>query len=603
MAKYMCMDTLKFLLHEVHDINEIFKLEKYIDYDAEATDILLDSAKAWGDQDFYPYYREMDEKPVHYKDGKVHSHPILKKIFTTAGENGWLGHYFEYEYGGSQMPYILANAANHIIESANNHIPGYLGLTSGAAHLITNFGSDDLKQKFVPKMLSGHWGGTMALTEPQAGSSLSDIVTSATPIQDGMYKIKGQKIFISGGDHEGVDNFVHLTLARIEGAPSGTKGISLFVVPKYRPTDGGELQYNDVHAVADFQKLGQRGYSTVHLIYGEKDDCVGYLVGEAHQGLKYMFQMMNGARIDVGMSATSTATAAYYASLQYANERPQGRKILNSGKKDVTEVQTLIINHPDVRRMLLLQKAINEGSLSLLIECSKHADLAHCAEGERKHNHQLLLELLTPVAKTYPSEMGRVAVNNGLQILGGYGFCMDFPLQQYLRDMRIMSIYEGTTGIQSLDLLGRKIPLENGKALQLLTEDMKKTISEAKADPSLSSYADTLSSKMGEIQQALGYLMPYAMKGDFENYLADATIFMEMASTIIIGHQWLKMAVKASKHLNDNNKKYEKAFYESKMYTMKFFYKYEMPKTKAHLETLISSEKLTISDEANNLYF
>ena len=371
MAKYMCMDTLKFLLHEVHDINEIFKLEKYTDYDAEATDILLDSAKAWGDQDFYPYYREMDEKPVHYKDGKVHSHPILKKIFTTAGENGWLGHYFEYEYGGSQMPYILANAANHIIESANNHIPGYLGLTSGAAHLITNFGSDDLKQKFVPKMLSGHWGGTMALTEPQAGSSLSDIVTSATPIQDGMYKIKGQKIFISGGDHEGVDNFVHLTLARIEGAPSGTKGISLFVVPKYRPTDGGELQYNDVHAVADFQKLGQRGYSTVHLIYGEKDDCVGYLVGEAHQGLKYMFQMMNGARIDVGMSATSTATAAYYASLQYANERPQGRKILNSGKKDATEGQTLIINHPDVRRMLLLQKAINEGSLSLLIECSK----------------------------------------------------------------------------------------------------------------------------------------------------------------------------------------------------------------------------------------
>jgi alkylation response protein AidB-like acyl-CoA dehydrogenase len=603
MAKYMCMDTLKFLLHEVHDINEIFKLEKYIDYDAEATDILLDSAKAWGDQDFYPYYREMDEKPVHYKDGKVHSHPILKKIFTTAGENGWLGHYFEYEYGGSQMPYILANAANHIIESANNHIPGYLGLTSGAAHLITNFGSDDLKQKFVPKMLSGHWGGTMALTEPQAGSSLSDIVTSATPIQEGMFKIKGQKIFISGGDHEGVDNFVHLTLARIEGAPSGTKGISLFVVPKYRPTDGGELQYNDVHAVADFQKLGQRGYSTVHLVYGEKDDCVGYLVGEAHQGLKYMFQMMNGARIDVGMSATSTATAAYYASLQYANERPQGRKILNSGKKDVTEGQTLIINHPDVRRMLLLQKAINEGSLSLLIECSKHADLAHCAEGERKHNHQLLLELLTPVAKTYPSEMGRVAVNNGLQILGGYGFCMDFPLQQYLRDMRIMSIYEGTTGIQSLDLLGRKIPLENGKALQLLTEDMKKTISEAKANPSLSSYADTLTSKMGEIQQALGYLMPYAMKGDFENYLADATIFMEMASTIIIGHQWLKMAVKASKQLNENNKKYEKAFYESKMYTMKFYYKYEMPKTKAHLETLISSEKLTISDETNSLYF
>ena len=603
MAKYMCMDTLRFLLHDVHDINELFQLEKYADYDSEAADILLDSAKAWGDQDFYPYYREMDEKPVYYKDGKVHAHPILKKIFATAGENGWIGHYFDYSDGGSQMPYMLANAANHIIESANNHIPGYLGLTSGAAHLITNYGSEDIKQKFVPKMLSGAWGGTMALTEPQAGSSLSDIVTSATPLQSGTYKIKGQKIFISGGDHEAVENFVHLTLARIDGAPSGTKGISLFVVPKFRPVDSCQLEYNDVHAVADFQKLGQRGYSTVHLVYGEKDDCLGYLVGEPNQGLKYMFQMMNGARIDVGMSATSTATAAYYASLQYAHERPQGRKILNTGKKDVTEGQTQIINHPDVRRMLLLQKAINEGSLSLLIECSKHADLAHNADGERKQNHHLLLELLTPVAKTYPSEMGRVAVNNGLQILGGYGFCMDFPLQQYLRDMRIMSIYEGTTGIQSLDLLGRKIPLENGKALQLLTEDMKKTISQAKNHETLSPFADILAGKMGEIQQALGYLMPYAMKGDFENYLADATIFMEMASTIIIGHQWLKMANEATKKLSENNKKFETSFYESKIYTMKFYYKYEMPKTKAHLETLTSSEKLTITDETNNLYF
>lgn len=603
MAKYMCMDTLRFILHDVHNINELFELEKYSDYDAHAADLLLDSAKAWGDQDYYPYYREMDEKPVYYKDGKVHSHPIIKKIFATAGENGWLGHYFDYEDGGSQMPYMLANAANHIIESANNHIPGYLGLTSGAAHLITTFGNQELKQKFVPKMLSGAWGGTMALTEPQAGSSLSDIVTSASPTSNGTYKIKGQKIFISGGDHEAVENFVHLTLARIDGAPAGTKGISLFVVPKFRPTETGELQYNDVYAVADFQKLGQRGYSTVHLAYGEKDDCTGYLVGEANQGLKYMFQMMNGARIDVGMSATSTATAAYYASLQYANERPQGRKIMNSGKKDLSAGQTLIIHHPDVRRMLLLQKAINEASLSLLIECSKHADLAHCAEGERKANHHLLLELLTPVAKTYPSEMGRVAVNNGLQVLGGYGFCMDFPLQQYLRDMRIMSIYEGTTGIQSLDLLGRKIPLENGKALHLLTEDMKQTITKANNYKSLTPYAGKLAEKMTEIQQVLGYLMPYAMKGDFENYLADATIFMEMASTVIIGHQWLKMAVEATKHLEENNTKFERAFYESKIYTMKFYFKYELPKTKAHLETLMSSEKLTISDETNNLYF
>jgi len=603
MAKYMCMDTLKFLLFDVHKIQDLLKYERFADYDEASMNILLESAKTWADQDFYPYYKEMDEKPVYYKDDKVYSHPILKKIFKDAGENSWLGTYFDYEDGGMQMPHTLANATNHIIEAANNHIPGYLGLTSGSAHLIANFGTDELKKKFIPHMLAGKWGGTMALTEPQSGSSLTDIVTSATPMENGTYKINGQKIFISGGDHEAVENFVHLTLARIEGAPQGTKGISLFVVPKYRPDTNDSLVYNDVRAVADFQKMGQRGYSTVHLMYGEQNDCVGYLVGEANQGLKYMFQMMNGARIDVGMTAASTATAAYYASLQYANERPQGRKILNSGKKDVSEGQTLIINHPDVRRMLLLQKAINEASLSLLLECSKLSDLAHCESGEERDNNHLLLELLTPVAKTYPSEMGRIAINNGLQILGGYGYCMDFPLQQYLRDIRIMAIYEGTTGIQSLDLLGRKIPAQKGKSLELLMQNFSKTIKAAKEDDDFASYADKLSSGIGDVQKALGYLMPYAAQGDFENYLADATIFMEMASNVIIAEQWLKMALNAKSALDNADKRFDKSFYESKIHTMKFYFKYELPKTKANLSTIMNSDKLTTVDDDNNLFF
>jgi butyryl-CoA dehydrogenase len=601
MAGYMCMDTLKFLLFDVHNIEELLKYERFEAFDTDSMNILLDSAKSWADQDFYPYYREMDEKPVYFEDGKVHSHPILKKIFTHAGENGWLGTYFDYADGGMQMPHTLANATNHIFESANNHIPGYMGLTSGAAHLIATFGNQDLKQKFIPDMLAGKWGGTMALTEPHCGSSLSDIVTAAKPTTSRHYLIKGQKIFISGGDHEAVDNFVHLTLARIEGAPAGTKGISLFVVPKYRIEDDKSLAYNDVCAVSDFQKMGQRGYSTVHLVYGEKDDCHGYLVGEEHQGLKYMFQMMNGARIDVGMTAASTATAAYYASLQYAKERPQGRKIMNSGKKDISEGQTLIINHPDVRRMLLLQKAIVEGALSLLIECSKHSDIAHCDTGETKENHHLLLELLTPVAKTYPAEMGRIAINNGLQVLGGYGYCMDFPLQQYLRDIRIMAIYEGTTGIQSLDLLGRKIPMGGGKALQLLTKDMSRTIGEANKYESLTKYALILSQKMSEIQKALEYLMAYAAQGDYENYLADATIFMEMASNIIIGHQWLKMAVTAQNALTDGKTIFDNAFYEAKIHTMKFYFKYELPKANACLETLVNSDKLTLPSENKEL--
>lgn len=601
MAQYVCLDTLRFLLFDVHQLEDILKLERFQYFDKEAINILIDSAKAWADQDYYPYFREMDEKPVFFKDGKTHSHPILKKIFQHAGENGWIGTYFDENDGGMQMPYTVSNAINHIFESANNHIPGYLGLTSGAAHLIASFGNEWLKQTFIPPMLAGQWGGTMALTEPQAGSSLSDITTSATKLYDGQYKIKGQKIFISGGDHEAVDNFVHLTLARIDGAPEGTKGISLFVVPKYRPTDESSV-YNDVKAVADFQKLGQRGYSTVHLVYGEQDDCIGYLVGEPNQGLKYMFQMMNGARIDVGMTATSVATAAYYASLQYAKERPQGRLLQNYGNKDASEDPTLIIHHPDVKRMLYLQKAVVEGALSLLLACSKHSDIAYYGV-EDKDNHHLLLELLTPIAKTFPAEMGRLAVNNGLQILGGYGFCTDFSLQQYLRDIRIMSIYEGTTGIQSLDLLGRKVPMKNGKALQLLMAEITENIKNVSVIDELKPYGQILSSKLEEMQKALQYLMPFAMNGDNENYLADATIFMEMAGNIVIGHQWLKMASVAHKAIMSEDRTFTKEFYQSKIQTMKFYFKYELPKTKACLETLLSTDKLTLSNKENETFF
>jgi butyryl-CoA dehydrogenase len=253
--------------------------------------------------------------------------------------------------------------------------------------------------------------------------------------------------------------------------------------------------------------------------------------------------------------------------------------------------------------MLLLQKAVVEGSLSLLVECSKYADLAHVDTTDVGSNSQLLLELLTPVAKTYPAEMGRVAINNGLQVLGGYGYCMDFPLQQYLRDIRIMSIYEGTTGIQSLDLLGRKVPLENGKAMSLLTARISEVIKAASEDPQLKPYGEQLAKKMEEIQKALGYLMPYAIKGEYETYLADATVFMEMASNIIIGWQWLKIAVAASRQLQMDSRTFEKSFYESKIHTMKFYFKYELPKTRACLETLTHPDKLTLTLDTDDSIF
>lgn len=602
MAKYMNVDTLKWLLFDVHNVDDLFQYDRYTDYDNASIRTLLDTAKSWADKDFYPIFREMDENPCIYKDGKVTSHPGLKKIFQKAGEDGWLGSSFDYEDGGLQLPHLVVNALNHIFQSANNHIPGYMGLTTGAADLIRNFGSQELKDKYIPNMIGGTWGGTMCLTEPQAGSSLSDITTSATPQEDGSYKISGQKIFISGGDHEAVDNFIHLVLARIDGAPVGTKGISLFAVPKYRIAASGELEYNDVLTAGDFQKMGQRGYATVHLVFGENDDCYGHLVGGEHKGLKNMFQMMNGARIDVGMTAASTATAAYYASLQYAKERPQGRKIQNSGKKDPSSGQTLIINHPDVRRMLLLQKAINEGSLSLLLETAKLVDLAHVEEGETATNHNLLLELLTPIAKTYPSEKGQEAINNGLQIFGGYGFCMDFPLQQYYRDIRIMSLYEGTTGIQSLDLLGRKVTLQNGAALHLLMQRINEVHAEASKEDDLKPYADNLMKSVGYVQKALEYLLPMALEGKYESFLADATAFMNMTSNVVIAYQWLNMAVKAKNALTSDDAPYASAFYENKIHTMKFYFKYELPQARASLAMILNNEELTLSNIGNEIF-
>jgi len=333
------------------------------------------------------------------------------------------------------------------------------------------------------------------------------------------------------------------------------------------------------------------------LVFGENNNCRGYLVGEAHQGLKYMFQMMNEARIDVGLTAASTAAAAYYASLQYAKERPQGRPLSRSGKKDSSVEQTLIINHPDVRRMLFLQKAIIEGALSLLFECSKLVDMHRISEGEEKDNYHLMLEFLTPIAKTYPSEMGRESISNGLQVLGGYGFCNDFPLQQYYRDIRIMSLYEGTTGIQSLDLLGRKVSMANGKALQLILGEINKTINEALETENLKTYSEELKGKINLMGKVLQHLGSFAKNGDFESYLADATIFMDLTSTIVVAWQWLKQAIVAEKALKEDNLKFEKSFYESKIHTMKFYFRYELPKTIGLAETLLNPDMLTILKE------
>jgi len=595
MAKeYVDIDTLKYLLYDVHQLEDVLQQSRFADHDKASLNLFLDSVKEFSDRELFPYVKEMDENPAYYKDGAVLVHKQVAVMMKKGGEMGLISGTFDYESGGLQLPMLMYTATAFIQDAANNHLPGYVGLTLGAAELIIHFASKELKDTYVPNMLSGNWGGTMCLTEPQAGSSLSDVVTKAIPETDGSYKIVGQKIFISGGDHQYAENFVHLVLARIEGAPAGTKGISLFIVPKKRPDGAGGLVENDVTTVADFQKMGQRGYCTTHLGFGDADNCQGWLVGEAHQGLMYMFLMMNGARIAVGRGAAAIATAAYQASLQYAKERPQGRKLAGTGKKDPSQEQTLIINHPDVRRMLLLQKAVAEGSLSLVLLASKYYDLKETLEDKaEKEKYSLLLELIIPMVKTYPSEMGAEAVSNGLQVLGGYGFCSDFILQQYYRDIRIFPIYEGTTGIQSQDLLGRKLLMENGKALELLTNEVMETIRQASKYDDIQPYAAKLGEKLQLTQKVIGFLVGFAKKGDYQRFLSDATPFMEFFSTITMAWIWLEMAANAKTALVT----YAEDFYESKIHTMKFYFKYELTKTSGLSEILMDETVLTIVEE------
>ena len=595
--QYLDIDTVKFLLHEVLDLQNVLDQSRHSDYDQESVELFLNAVKDFSDRELFPFFREMDEQPAHFKDGEIIVHPQVKEYMKKGGEMGLVSSLFDYEIGGMQLPNMVVTASAYIQETANNHLPGYLGLTLGAAELLVHFASKEINDQYVPKMLAGEWNGTMCLTEPQAGSSLSDISTSAEAIDDG-YKISGQKIFISGGDFKGVENVVHLVLARIKGAPAGTKGISLFVVPKKRPTANGGLTSNDVTTFADFQKMGQRGYCTTHLFFGHNDDCKGWLVGEPNKGLKYMFMMMNGARIAVGRGAAAIAMAAYQASLSYARERPQGRSLTNTGKKDVEQEQTLIINHPDVKRMLLLQKAVSEGSLSLVLLSSKYHDLSQThSDPKERERYAQLLGMLTPIAKTYPSEMGLQSVSNGLQVLGGYGFCTDFILQQYYRDIRIFSIYEGTTGIQSLDLLGRKMTMDNGKGLQLLSAEIMKSIQEASEYDDLARYGKKLGTTLKLTQEVLQFLMGFAKKGDYERFLSDATVFMEFFGNIIIGWLWLNIAINAQKALVMGSTKYSSEFYSSKIHTMKFYFKYEIPKTKALAEVLMDKQALTMADD------
>jgi len=594
--KFFSERNLKFLLYEVLDTESLAWLPIFSQHNRKMFDMVIDAGIRLAKELYKPCLAEMDRQLPELKDGRVRVHPWVGRILKEAGDGGWIGLRFPEADGGEQLPHTIGSACDFIFTAANYSASVYSHLTSGAAHLITSFGSRSLIDAYVPNMLSGRWQGTMALTEPQAGSALSDITTTAVPADKSDYLIKGQKIFISAGDHDGAENVVHLMLARIEGAPAGTKGISLFVVPRLRLDDEGQLVSNDIAVTQVYHKLGYRGAPITELSIGEKDDCRGYLVGEAHKGLKYMFQMMNEARVGVGVGAAGIASAAYYAALDYTGARQQGRPITS---KDPAKPQIPIIEHADVKRMLLFQRAVVEGSLSLLLQCSLYSDYMHAEAGEEKEAARLMLEILTPVAKTYPSEMGILSTSQSIQCLGGYGYCEDFPVEQYFRDARIHPIHEGTTGIQGMDLLGRKVIMADGKAFQLYLKTVRETIRGAAEGPEfLKDYANQLETALTSLETVTFNLIGVAQSKGPAAYLADATLYLEFFGIMTVAWQWLKQGIIAEKALQSVKSKREKNFYQGKIYAFKYFFEYELPKTEGLARRLSSADDLTLEMDA-----
>jgi len=595
-AKFVSERNIKFLLYEVFDVVSLTNYEYYKEHNRKMFDMVLKAAVKLGKDLLFPVFEEMDRRPPELLNGQVKVHPSVKTIMQEFGEGGWISSRVPFKRDGEQLPSLVADVCEYIFAAANYSANVYPSLTFGASHLIESFGSRQLYDTYVPRMRAGQWQGTMALTEPEAGSSLADITTMAEVTDKGYYRIKGQKVFISAGDHDGVDNVIHLMLAKIEGAQAGVKGISLFVVPKKRIDDNGQLVHNDVVTAGVFHKLGYRGCPIVQLSMGDKNDCRGWLVGEPHHGLKYMFQMMNEARIGVGMGATAMATAAYYASLEYAKSRIQGRKV---GQKDPNLPPVPIIEHADVKRMLLLQRAVIEGALALIMQCSKYVDYQKVLGQEANEKYHLLLEILTPIAKSYPSEMGVHAISQGLQCLGGSGYCDDYPLEQYYRDCRIHPIHEGTTGIQGMDLLGRKVIMQNSRAFELFISEMQETITAAAEYKVLDKYAAELNQALTRLQEVTHHLTSIAQQQGPEVFLADATLYLELFSHVTIGWQWLFQGIAVQKALDGGPAKKEVNFYQGKMFTLRYFFAYELTKTLGLAKRLLDDDRLTVEMQTN----
>ncbi|MGE0094070.1 MAG: acyl-CoA dehydrogenase [Alphaproteobacteria bacterium] len=574
---------VRFVLYEMLDVEKLVARPRFKDHGRETFDAVLDTAHAIARDKFQPHNRKADLNEPHLVDGKVRTIPEVKPAIAAFSEAGFLSAHMDEEEGGLQLPWTVAQACMAFFQGANVGTIAYPFLTMANANLLRAFGTQEQKALYLKPMLEGRYFGTMMLTEPQAGSSLSDVATRAEPQPEGHYKLKGTKIFISGGDHELSENIVHLALARIAGAPAGVKGLSLFLVPRYLVNaDGTRGKRNDVALAGLIEKMGYRGTVSTMIKFGENNDCTAYLVGQPHQGLACMFHMMNEARIGVGMGAVMLGYAGYLASLDYARNRPQGRP---PQEKDPTKPQVALIEHADIRRMLLAQKAYVEGAFALGLFCCRLVDEKATAPDEKaRRDAHLLLEILTPVIKAWPSDWCLKANELAIQIHGGYGYTRDFTVEQHYRDNRLNPIHEGTNGIQALDLLGRKVSFENGAAFALLTAEMTKTAEAVKKDASLRAWGDVLLAAVVDAKATTDALHAAKDKGEINLFLANASVYLDMIGHLVIAWMWLKQAAVAAPHADGP----EADFYRGKLAACRYFFHWELPKTRAQGELLRS---------------
>lgn len=596
--------TLEFLVYDWLHAESLTARTRYADHSRETFDAVWDTCERIAREKYAPFNRTVDTQEPSFDGEKVIQPACTGEARKAYADSGMLSAAQPYEQGGMQLPYVVEAAANSFFACASISIGSNL-LTVGNANLLRVHGTPMQQQVFADNAFNGRWAGTMALSEPQAGSSLSDIATRAEP--DGAdfeadplgarYRLKGNKMWISSGDHELTENIVHLVLAKIPGPDGklipGVKGISLFIVPKKLVDTDGQLtgERNDVALAGLNHKLGWRGTTNTLLNFGEGKypvrggaGAIGYLVGRPHEGLKCMFHMMNEARIGIGMAATMLGLAGYYASLDYAKNRPQGRPMTEGGK-DASSPQVAIIEHADVKRMLLAQKAYCEGALALNLYCAQLVDEGRTGSPEEAARAKLLLEVLTPIAKSWPSENCLEANSLAIQIHGGYGYTRDFPVEQYWRDNRLNMIHEGTHGIQAADLLGRKVLMQGGAGLQLLATTIHATIERALQQPALAAYANQLAQALQQVGSATKKAWA---TGNPQEALANAVPYMQAFGHMVLAWVWLDVALTVLQR----DAALSIAANVGRMGAVRYFYHYELPKITAWLQ-VVSARDLT----------